>query len=129
MKRSAEKGLRVTTDIAGVTANLVDCVAGLLDFFAGSTQRKITPDEYIKSAEARRKYLVQKEAARARNKAIDNMRKDIRQKNNLAIQDVRSLSRDDLENIKAHGDAGVMSIIAAREKELESAREGRELER
>jgi hypothetical protein len=127
---TAEKGLRVASNVAGrVTEKLVDCVAGLIDFFAGPTPGKITPDEYIRDPEARRKYLAQKEAERARNKALDNMREDIRQGNNLAMTDVRSLSRDDMEKIKAHGDSGVLDLIRARERELERAREGRELER
>jgi len=130
MERSAGKGLRVATGIAGgVTEKLVDCVAGLLDFFAGPTPRKVTPEEYLKSAEARREYLAQKAAERARNKALDNMRQDIREKNNLAMTDVRSLSRDDLENIKAHGDAYVVALIEAREKELSRGLGGRERER
>ena len=54
--------------------------------------------------------------------ALDRMSKDIRANRTLDANDIRLLSREDLEGIKQHGDKHLKEIVQRREKEREKDR-------
>jgi ATP-dependent exoDNAse (exonuclease V) alpha subunit len=106
--------------VAGVADKLVDLIDGLLDIAVGGPPRKITAAEYLESVEARREHNAQKAAAAKREKAIDTMERDRLEGRQYTQTDLYSLSREDLEALKAHGvDDGVRLLAEALFRERE----------
>ena len=129
--KGAAKGLRVGGKIAGSAAeSLMSAVDKLLDAFLGSPPKpKFTMRDY---AENPRLLEERKAAVERRGAALGRMGEDIKAEKNITPDDLRLLSREDLENIKAKGDAHLMHLIREREEaELRRSRGGggRERER
>jgi hypothetical protein len=86
------------------------------------------PRRWFKQQELRANPQARKEAYkqmmddRQRISALDRIAKDIRAKRTLNANDIRSLSREDLEGIKQHGDKHLKEIVQQREKEREKDR-------
>lgn len=110
-------------------SGVLKAVDGILDFFAPPPPRKITPQEMFRSAEARQERKAQLEAEAKRERALESMSDDWKSGRGLAGDDLRNLSRDDLEAIKAHGiDDGLKLLVEDLERERGSGRQ-RERER
>jgi hypothetical protein len=86
------------------------------------------PRRWFKQQELRANPQARKEASKQmmddkqRVSALDRIAKDIRAKRTLNANDIRSLSREDLEGIKQHGDKHLKEIAQQREKEREKDR-------
>ena len=86
------------------------------------------PRRWFKQQELRANPQARKEAYKQmmddkqRISALDRIAKDIRAKRTLNANDIRSLSREDLEGIKQHGDRHLKEIVQQREKEREKDR-------
>lgn len=135
-EKTADKGLHVAGAVVGTAAEkLTDFVAGMFEGLMGAPPQKprtFTVAELATSAEARRQDRLQQMAKRDRNEALDHIAEDIRRGKNLERTDVQKLSLDDLEGIRAHGDAHVERLVREREEEREKERlrsQGRERER
>lgn len=118
-------------DAAGaVVGKLTDVADKLLDFFVGAPPpRKLSAVEIMTDPEARRQHMAQGSAERARDAALARIAADMEKNRRLSVADIRSLSRADLEGIKATGDAYLLSVVRQREREEERKRRerGREL--
>lgn len=135
-ERTAGKGLHVAGVVAGKGAEkLTDFVAGIFEGLMGAPPQKsqtFTVAQLATSAEARRQNILQQRARRERDEALDHMADDMKRGKNLSAQDVRKLAFDDLEGIRAHGDAHIEKLVREREEERKRERErsqGRERER
>lgn len=86
------------------------------------------PRRWFKQQELRTNPQARKEAYKQmmddkrRISALDRMSKDIRANRTLDANDIRLLSREDLEGIKQHGDKHLKEIVQRREKEREKDR-------
>lgn len=128
--RTAETGLRVTSNVAGRAADrLVDVVDGLLDVFVGAAPRKSSVADFLNNRETRRQHYQQMGEARKRDEALERMADDIRSGRLLSPGDVRNLTHHDLIGIKEHGDDYLKRLIKERERELSQGWGGRERER
>ena len=85
-------------------------------------RRWFKQQELRTSPEARRESYKQIMADKRRISALDRMSKDIRANRTLDANDIRLLSREDLEGIKQHGDKHLKEIVQRREKEREKDR-------
>ncbi len=132
IEEPAAKGLKVADHAAGAVVKLTDFVIDILGgMFAPPPARKISAAQIAIDADARREHFRELAAERERGRALDSMRDDIAAGRNLDAASVRQLSRDDMENIRAHGDSYIQGLIEMREQELKRQREGggRERER
>jgi len=125
ISRNTEKGVKVVCDATGkVFDRVADYLDGALDFLVGApTPRKITPEEYIKSADAKREHIAQQRVQREKNAALDRMAESIRQKKAISGAELRSLTQNDLDNIRSLGDARLLDLIRQREEELKKQRQ------
>ena len=85
-------------------------------------RRWFKQQELRSSPEARRESYKQIMDDKRRISALDRMSKDIRANRTLDANDIRLLSREDLEGIKQHGDKHLKEIVQRREKEREKDR-------
>lgn len=85
-------------------------------------RRWFKQQELRTSPEARRESYKQIMDDKRRISALDRMSKDIRANRTLDANDIRLLSREDLEGIKQHGDKHLKEIVQRREKEREKDR-------
>ena len=103
----------------GPEQNLKDFVKGLPE---KPPRRWFKQQELRSSPEARRESYKQIMDDKRRISALDRMSKDIRANRTLDANDIRLLSREDLEGIKQHGDKHLKEIVQRREKEREKDR-------
>ena len=103
----------------GPEQNLKDFVKGLPE---KPPRRWFKQQELRTSPEARRESYKQIMDDKRRISALDRMTKDIRANRTLDANDIRLLSREDLEGIKQHGDKHLKEIVQRREKEREKDR-------
>ena len=103
----------------GPEQNLKDFVKGLPE---KPPRRWFKQQELRTSPEARRESYKQIMDDKRRISALDRMSKDIRANRTLDANDIRLLSREDLEGIKQHGDKHLKEIVQRREKEREKDR-------
>lgn len=139
VEQTAATGIRVASKgvhgVARATESLLKVVDGLLDFFVGAPAApQFSAADYATNSAARQQLRAQEAAqqasARERDAALDRMREDRAAGKDLSAADLRSLHREDLENIKARGDAHLLHLIKQREEELRRAfSSGRERER
>ena len=136
--------------VAGETAEEMKFIAGairpaaepqrLTDFVAAELERRgdepppreYTAADYVLNPEARRAYREQRQATEDRGEALDQLRQDIEAGRHLGRDAVLHLSREDLINIRAHGDDALRQMIDDREREEKRWRDddyGRERER
>ena len=87
--------------------------------------RDYTAEEIKQNPKARAAYYSQLAEEKNRNLALNQIRKDLKWGNNLDSEDIKSLSREDLEGIKRHGDQHLKTIVQQHEREKERDR-GRE---
>lgn len=114
--RDDTKAARLMVSAAGKAAEkLTSYIEGVADFFVAP--RKITYDEFWKNAEARREYYQQKAQEEKRERALENMRKDMKAGKHLSASDIKNLNRQDFEKIKHFGDDGMKQIIEEYERE------------
>ena len=85
-------------------------------------RRHFRPEELRANPQARKEAYKQMMDDRQRISALDRITKDIGAKRTLNANDIRSLSREDLEGIKQHGDRHLKEIAQQREKEREKDR-------
>lgn len=85
-------------------------------------RRHFRPEELRANPQARKEAYKQMMDDRQRSLALDRIAKDIKAKGNLDANDIRILSREDLEGIKQHGDKHLKDIVQQREKEREKDR-------
>ena len=85
-------------------------------------RRHFRPEELRANPQARKEAYKQMMDDKQRISALDRIAKDIRAKRTLNANDIRSLSREDLEGIKQHGDKHLKEIVQQREKEREKDR-------
>jgi hypothetical protein len=83
--------------------------------------RQISPADFMDDPGARQEYYAQRDSARGRDEALDRMQGDIQAERNLKADDVRALSRPDLEGIRDKGDEHLVTLIDAREQVREQA--------
>jgi|HubBroStandDraft_1064217.scaffolds.fasta_scaffold01809_13 hypothetical protein len=93
--------------------------------------RTITPAEYIGSADARRAYHAQQGAEAGRADALNRIGVTLKAGKDLALDDLRGLSRHDLKEMKAKGDNHLRGLVAELGREAGQGRDygGRERER
>ncbi len=112
-----DTGLMVHDAAAGVTMKLTSFVGGLLGAFlnpGGSLGAAYSTES---AAERATSFAAQRREAAG----LSGIRDSLAHKQPLKAEDVRSLSRDTLENIRAGGDAALLDMI--RRIEQEQARE------
>ena len=107
-----------------VLTKLTEFVESILDAmpFVSGPPRVISADEYYASKEARAAQDAQELAAWRREAAYYRMAEDRAAGKHLAADDVKALSRNDLENIKAHGDDYMRRLIDDHLHEKERSR-------
>lgn len=103
----------------GPEQNLKDFVKGLPE---KPPRRWFKQQELRTSPEARRESYKQIMDDKRRISALDRIGKDIGANRTLDANDIRLLSREDLEGIKQHGDKHLKEIVQRREKEREKDR-------
>lgn len=84
--------------------------------------REFTKEEVLANPAARQARLLQTKDQQNRGCALDNIERDIKVGKNLDKNDVRRLSREDLEGIKRHGDKHLVKIVQQRVQEREKTR-------
>ena len=104
---------------SGPEQNLEAFVKGLPE---KPPRRWFKQQELRTSPEARRESYKQIMDDKRRISALDRITKDIRANRTLDANDIRLLSREDLEGIKQHGDKHLKEIVQRREKEREKDR-------
>lgn len=102
-------GFAVADAAANAIASLADFVADLLSF--GATETKLDPAEQI----------IQRRKAAA---ALDNIRDDIEQGKPLNAEDVRNLTPETLENIRAKGDDYLRLLVEQQQRDEQERRRG-----
>lgn len=85
--------------------------------------RTIAPEDFINDPSARREYYAQQAKVGARDAALERMSVDINEERNLKPDDVRALSRQDLEGVRQNGDGYLAGLIATHEQEQARARD------
>lgn len=119
-------GLRVVGCTLNATGRALEKVAdvaeGILNFFDPPAPRVITPAEMYKSKEAEKEYAQQLAEKKERNKAIERIAETTRKDKCLRFEDLRALSRTDLEQIRERGDDAIAAMCRRREQELERER-------
>jgi len=88
--------------------------------------REFTADEINNNPEAKKAYYAQLKNEKNRELSLNQISKDLKWGNNLKAQDIKDLSRDDIEGIKRGGDKYLREIVQRHEQEREK---GRGLER
>lgn len=112
------KGIsRIGDGVARVAEDL------LTSIFAPPAYRFISPSERARDKEAHREWVEQQEREFKESEALENIRETIRRDHTVTATDIRNLSREGLEELKARGDDGLLSMIREREKEREQERE------
>ncbi|WP_130471934.1 relaxase/mobilization nuclease domain-containing protein [Candidatus Magnetaquicoccus inordinatus] len=120
------EGLQVGGVAGGATKSLMKAVDGLLDFFMGTPAPKVTAYDRLTDPKLRRQEM---RAQECRDQAIDNMRDAIAEGRNLNADDLQQLSREDLLNLRARGDAYLYGVIEEREERRQRQKDsGRERE-
>ena len=112
-----------------MATTLEKAVGGLLEFFVGSAPpRRYTMKDYAENPHLLNEAV---EKVERREEALDHMSEDIDAGRNISIEDLRQLTREDLENIKAGGDDQLRAIIRdhTETKERSTMEGGRERER
>ena len=130
VEKTVSKAGQAASKSVGKAAGMVGRLAGgflkevdsCLEFFAASSApREYTPAQLARDSAARREVNARHTAAKKRDETLDRWSEILKERGNeyaaLPASDVRHLNPSDLENIKANGDAGVMAIVAARERE------------
>jgi ATP-dependent exoDNAse (exonuclease V) alpha subunit len=104
---------RAANAVETVLTRLVEFVESVLEAlpFVAGPRREISAEEYLASQEARESYIAEIRAERAKEAAYDRMAEDRQAGRHLAADDVRALPREELENIKAHGDDHMRQLI------------------
>lgn len=114
------EGLKV--DVAGgVAKSLMKAVDGLLDFFMGTPAPKTTAYDRLTDPKLRRQ---ERQSQERRDQALDNMRDAIAEGRNLNADDLQNLSREDLLNLRAKGDAYLYGLIEEREERRQRQLDG-----
>lgn len=89
--------------------------------------RAFSPAEFVRNPDVRREHYAHQEAERERDAALGRMGADLKSGSKVQATDMQKLNRDDLENIRAKGDAHLRDMIRAREER--EAKRGQERER
>ena len=87
-----------------------------------AAHREFTAEEISKNPEAEKAYYTQIMEEKNRKLALNHISKDLKWGKNINTEDVRWLSRDDLEGIKRNGDKHLKTIVQQHEKEREKDR-------
>jgi hypothetical protein len=103
----------------GPEQNLGDFIKTLPDKPA---KREFTKEELRTNPEAKRANIRQQTEEKNRALALDSIARDLKYGKNLNTNDIRRLSRDDLEGIKRNGDHHLKSIVQAHEQTKERDR-------
>jgi len=90
--------------------------------------REFTKEELRNNPEARKARIIQDKDMQNRDSSLENISRDLKRGKNLNTNDVRRLSRDDLEGIKRSGDQYLKNIVQQYEQKRELERD-RGLER
>lgn len=126
-EKTAGKGLHVAGAVAGKGAEkLTDFVAGIFEGLLGAPPQKpktFTVAQLLTDPKAEKEHRLAQLAKRERDEALDHIAEDMKRGKNLDRTDVRKLGYDDLEGIRAHGDAHVEKLLREREEELKRSRE------
>lgn len=85
--------------------------------------RTITPDQIRRDPAARRDYYQQLTIDRQRDAALRHLGRDMKAGRPLSAEDVRHLSRDEIEGIKKNGDNHLKQITAAHQRQRDRERE------
>ena len=107
----------------GAEQNLTDFVKTIPE---KPPRREFTKEELRNDPAAKRAHFTQLKDEQNRSIALDNIGMNMKTGKNLNTNDIRRLSREDLERIKTHGDKHLKEIVRQREQEKER---GRGLER
>lgn len=84
--------------------------------------REFTDEEIFKNPAVKKAYYRQMSEEKNRVLALNQITKDMKWGNNLNMEDIKCLSREDLEGIKRHGDKHLKTIIQEHEKAKERDR-------
>lgn len=126
-EKTADKGLHVAGAVVGKAAEkLTDFVAGIFEGLMGAPPQKsktFTVAQLLTDPKAENEHRLAQLAKRDRDEALDRIAEDIKGGKNLDHADVPKLSYDDLEGIRAHGDAHVEKLLREREEERKRERE------
>ena len=126
-EKAATRGLHVAGAVAGKGAEkLTDFVAGIFEGLLGAPPQKpktFTVAQLVTDPKAEKEHRLAQIAKRERDEALDHIAEDMKRGKNLDRTDVRKLSRDDLDGIRAHGDAHVEKLVREHEEERKRERE------
>jgi hypothetical protein len=130
----AAKGLRVTDPATGLVSGLADFMTGLL---AGAPPApgpgRSDMAAFVSDPEARKEQqlarLAAARAAKADQKALEHIEEDMKAGRNLSAADIRKLTRDHQEQIRAGGDAAVVAMVDDARRRSEDVWKGKERER
>ncbi len=87
-----------------------------------SARREFTKEELRTNPEAKRAHIWQQTEEKNRALALDSIGRDLKSGNNLNTNDIRRLSREDLDGIKRSGGPYLKTIVQQREQEKERDR-------
>lgn len=130
-ERTVKSSILVVSKASNIAVGLMSVVDSLLDVVMPTP--KVTYQDYLGGGKMRQEFFSVKAKLAARDQALENMQEDRAKGRHLAREDISSLTREDLENLKSKGDAYLIGLIEEREREnkkaMERRREGRERER
>lgn len=85
-------------------------------------RREFTKEELRNDPNAKRAHYTQLKDEQNRSLALDNIGMNMKTGKNLNTNDIRRLNREDLEQIKSHGDKHLKELVRQREQEKERGR-------
>jgi len=129
--RPVQAGLKVVNTATGAATRLTDFVTDLLAGAAPSS--RVNPDAFTLDPVVRREQqlarIAEREAAEAADRALERIDDDIKAGKGLKSEDIKSLTRQQQEEIRAFGDDAVKQMVDEARKRSERYWKGDERER